>query len=364
MGFEAATIFPGVLLEGAERVAKKVSSYEAAIPPGIIQEMGWSSTLISESNGGYGGTFADIGSLLEGMASRAVNLPIMTRCCIVPGMLEAAPEQETVSTLLSQIAQGVACIELAGSLSCRETHKLAQLSPVTDGCWILSGQLDAFEWTECCTHVLFCALDTASQKISIVLIEVEQLPDQSRRFTTVERRCIKQVDLGSLKIANHSVLAQGDAALAMRQAGWKLAQVSVAADIVCTMNYMLAETVSYLQERKQFGQALAQFQVLRHDVAKLYVSFETGKNLLIASLRSLDGAGGSDDLAALDLLGIYTREQAIAFAQSVIQLHGGMGMTQETMAARMASRLLASAFRFGDAYSHAKALTQFQAGTK
>lgn len=363
MGFEAATIFPGVLLEGAERVAKKVSAYEAAIPPRIIQEMGWSSTLISESNGGYGGTFADIGSLLEGMASRAVNLPIMTRCCIVPGMLEAAPEPQTVSTLLTQIAEGVACIELAGPLSWRETHELPQLSPVTDG-WILSGRLDAFEWTECCTQVLFCALDTVSQKISIVIIEAGQLPAQARSFATVERRCIKQVDMGSLKIARHSVLAQGDAALAMRQAGWKLAQVSVAADIVCTMNSMLAETVSYLQERKQFGQPLAQFQVLRHDVAKLYVGFETCKNLLLASLRSLDGAGGSDDLAALDLLGIYTREQAIAFAQSVIQLHGGMGMTQETMAARMASRLLASAFRFGDAYSHAKALTQFQAGTK
>lgn len=363
MGFEAATIFPGVLLEGAERVAKNASSYEAAIYPRIIQEMGWSSTLISESNGGYGGSFADIGSLLEGMASRAINLPIMTRCCIVPGMLEAAPETESVSALLLQIAQGVACIELAGSLSWRETHKLPQLSPVTDG-WILSGRLDAFEWSECCTHVLFCALDTASQNISIVIIEAGQLPDQARHFTTVERRRIKQVDIGSLKIANYSVLAQGDAASAMCQAGWKLAQVSVAADIVCTMNYMLAETVGYLQERKQFGQPLAQFQALRHDVAKLYVSFETCKNLLMASLRSLEGAGGRDDLAALDLLGVYTREQAIAFAQSVIQLHGGMGMTQETMAARMATRLVANALRFGDTYSHVKALTQFQADEK
>lgn len=363
MGFEVATIFPGVLLEGAERVAKNASSYEEAIYPRIIQEMGWSSTLISESNGGYGGSFADIGSLLEGMASRAINLPIMTRCCIVPGMLEAAPEKETVSALLSQIAEGVACIELAGPLNWRQTHALPQLSPVTDG-WTLNGRLEDFEWTEGCTHVLFCALDTGSQKISIVIIEAGQLPDHASSFVTVERRRIKRVDMGSLKISNDSVLVQGDDAVAMCQAGWKLAQVSVAADIVCSMNYMLSETVNYLQERKQFGQPLARFQVLRHDVAKLYVSFETCKNLLMASLRSLDGAGGSDDLAALDLLGVYTREEAIAFAQSVIQLHGGMGMTQETMAARMASRLVANAFRFGDVHSHAKALTQLQAGEK
>ena len=170
MGLEVATIFPGLLLEGAERVAKNASSYEAAIYPRIIQEMGWSSTLISESNGGYGGSFADIGSLLEGMASRAINLPIMTRCCIVPGMFEAAPGTEKVSTLLSQIAEGVACIELAGPLNWRQTHALPQLSPVTDG-WTLNGRLEDVEGTEGCTHVLFCALDTASLKISIVIIQ-------------------------------------------------------------------------------------------------------------------------------------------------------------------------------------------------
>lgn len=360
MAFEPAVIFPGILFEGAERVAKNAEPHSAETAPIIIQEMGWSSTLISEENGGYGGTFKDMGSLLEGMASRAINLPIITRCCVVPGMLSAAPRTDAIQRLLSQVADGTACVELAGPLTWRENHTMPQVSRNGDG-WALNGELDAIELTSDCTHVLLGAINTENQEAVIVIVDAQQLLAPSREFSTVERRNIKSVAMHALALPDTSILAEGDAALAMQSAGWKLAQAAVGADIVCTMNYALAETVNYLQERKQFGQPLAQFQVLRHDVAKLYVSFETCKSLLMSSLRSLEpSAGDSNGMAAFDLLGLYVREQAIEFAQSVIQLHGGMGMAQETLAARMATRLIANAFRFGDAYSHTKALGDFQ----
>ncbi len=362
MAFEPAVIFPGVLFEGADRVAKDADLHGAATATSIIQEMGWSSTLIPEENGGYGGTFRDMGSLLEGMAARAVNLPLITRCCIVPGMLGAAPKTDSVQRLLSQIAEGAVNVELAGPLSWREAHAMPQICRDHDG-WVLDGKLDAVELTDDCTHVLLSAIDTGTHAAVVAMVGVEQLIAPSGAFSTVERRSIKSIMISALKLADVSILAQGDDARAMRDAGWKLAQAAVGADIVCTMNYALAETVGYLQERKQFGQPLAQFQVLRHDVAKLYVSFETCKNLLMSSLRSLEPcAGNSDGMAAFDLLGLYVREQAIEFAQSVIQLHGGMGMAQETLAARMATRLIANAFRYGDAYSHTKALGIFQQG--
>lgn len=362
MAFEPTVIFPGVLFEGADRVAKDADLHGAATATSIIQEMGWSSTLIPEENGGYGGTFNDMGSLLEGMAARAVNLPIITRCCVVPGMLTAAPKTDAIQHLMLQMAEGAARVELAGPLSWRETHAMPELSRA-DGGWVLEGKLDAIELTDDCTHVLFSAIDTGTHAVVVAIVDAGQLLAPSRAFSTVERRSIKSIETTALRLSDDSILAQGDDARAMRDAGWKLAQAAIGADIVCTMNYALAETVAYLQERKQFGQPLAQFQVLRHEVAKLYVSFETCKNLLMSSLRSLEPSpGNSDGMAAFDLLGLYVREQAIEFAQSVIQLHGGMGMAQETLAARMATRLIANAFRYGDAYSHTRALGVFQQG--
>ena len=362
MGFEARTIFPGVLLEGAERVAKHSASNETATRADLIQEMGWGATLICEKKGGYGGSFKDIGSLMEGLASRAINLPIDTRCCIVPGMLQAAPASDSVEALLSAIAEGTASVEWAGPLSWRQSDELPELSPTAQG-WRIDGRLENIEWTDCCSHVLFCAINTTTQTHCVVVADASCLPAPARAFTTVDQRSVKQFELAAMELDRDSILAQGDAALAMSRAGWKLAQVSVGTQIVCTMNYALSETVPYLQERKQFGQPLAQLQVLRHEVAKLYVIFETCKSLLMATLRSTEDSGDdSANRAAYDLLGVYVREQAVVFAQAVIQLHGGMGMALETLAARMASRLIAYAFRFGDTYSHTKALTRFQAG--
>ncbi|MBB5216532.1 acyl-CoA dehydrogenase family protein [Parapusillimonas granuli] len=358
MAFEPAVVFPGVLFDGAERYAKDVS---AATPASsIIQEMGWGGTLIPEAEGGYGGRFNDLGSLIEGMAARAVNLPVMTRCGIVPAMLGAAPANAAVERLRAQIAAGEACVEFAGPLSRRESGTAPTLSSAA-GAPVLAGSLEPVELTDECTHILFNAVDAATEEALVILLDAQALGGRTASYVTVEGRSVRRLDLNGCTPAGVGILARGAAATAMQSAGWRIAQAAVAADIVCTMNYALAETLRYLQERKQFGQALAQFQVLRHDAAKLYVTFESCKCLLMSSLRSLDGAkGAAESAAAFDLLGLYVREQAIEFAQAVIQLHGGMGMTRETLAARMATRLIALAFRYGDACSHVKALGEFQ----
>lgn len=367
MSYETITIFPGELLEGAERIARNAVSDDSAIPSSVIRDMGWSSTLIAEKHGGFGGRFNDIGALLEGLASKAVNLPVITRCCVVPGMLMSASETEAVQTLLSQIAEGTGCVELGSSRLLESNdphnhHATPRLSRAENG-WRLTGTLNAIEWTTECTHVLLRARDAENDTPYVVILETGQLPRPSAAFSTVEWRQVRQVDLVNLELMDSAVLAQGDNARTMCQTGWALAQAAIAADIVCSMNHMLSETIRYLQDRKQFGQTLAEFQVLRHDVARLYVEFETCKNLLMSSLRSLDLAKlDHERLAAFDLLGLYIREQAVEFAQSVIQLHGGMGMTRETLAAKMASRLIGLAFRFGDTYTHTRALSEFQKG--
>ena len=358
MAFEPAVVFPGVLFDGAQRYAKDADT--ATPPPSIIQEMGWSATLIPEADGGYGGSFNDLGSLIEGMAARAVNLPILTRCGIVPAMLGAAPAGAAVEGLRARIAAGEACVEFAGPLTHRESQALPVLSSGTGG-WTLAGKLEPVELTAECSHILFNAVDADSGAALVIQADAAQLAGRTASYATVEGRPVQSLDLNGFPLADANILARGDAATAMQSAGWQIAQAAIGADIVCTMNYALAETLRYLQERKQFGQALAQFQVLRHDAAKLYVIFESCRCLLMSSLRSMDGAKHpSESAAAFDLLGLYVREQAIEFAQAAIQLHGGMGMTQETLAARMATRLIALAFRYGDAYSHIKALDEFQ----
>lgn len=358
MAFEPEVIFPGVLFDGAKRYANDAAS--ATTAASIIQEMGWAATLIPEADGGFGGRVDDLGSLIEAMASRAINLPIITRCAIVPAMLNAAPADSPANQLQQRIAAGEVCVEFAGPLTSRESLALPAVSASAKGL-SASGTLALAELSPECSHVLFNATDVTTGAPQVVYTDVASLREQAASYHTVEGRNLQNMALSAFALTQAQILATGEAAIAMQSSGWQIAQVAIAVDIVSTMNYALAETLRYLQERKQFGLALAQFQVLRHDAAKLYVTFESCRCLLLSSLRSLDDAMPlAERAAAFDLLGLYTREHAIEFAQSVIQLHGGMGMTQETLAARMATRLIALAFRYGDAYSHTKALGGFQ----
>ena len=360
MTFKSDALFPGPLLDGAERYAREVT--QSTPDASIIGEIGWNGTLLAEEHGGFGGTIHDLASIVEGMAARAVNLPILTRCGIVPAILNALPSNEH-GELRNQFASAAACIEWGGPLSRQEGPQIPRLHRAESSDWTMTGTLAPVELGPECTHVMFAGLDAGSDETSIILVEASRVGSLQATHLSVEGRKMSAIPLSALQLTDADILAKGAVADHALTSAWRTAQALISADIVCTMNYALAETIAYLSQRKQFGQALAQFQVLRHDVAKLYVSFENCKGLLMSTMRLLvdkDEAGTGEAQAAFDLLGLYVREQAVEFAQGVIQLHGGMGMTRETLAARQATRLIALAFRFGDAYSHTKALQSFQ----
>ncbi len=352
------TVFPNLLFDGAARYA--INTTAGTADPSIITEMGWHTILLAENEGGYGGTLEDLAAVIEGIATRAINLPLVTRCGIVPAILNALGDSPSISELRRRVAADELRIEWGGSCDPRlGVHAL----PVIDlEQRTLNGTLRQAELAQDCTHIMFAVTGTRANNIALVCLETGQLAGPREAFLSVEGRNIYEIPLGNLPLSEANILAQADIALNSLRSGWKTAQAATGADIVCTMRQALTETIAYLQERKQFGRPLSHFQVLQHDVAKLYVCFETCKGLLKSTLR-LDTSTEANlelSVAAFNLLGLYLREQAVEFAQSVIQLHGGMGMTQETLAARLATRLIALAFRFGDTYQHTKALQRYQ----
>ena len=360
MAFTPASIFSSPLHEGAERYARGASSSTPG--PSIIYEIGWNTLLISEQDGGYGGSFDDLGAVIEGTASHAVNLPIITRCGIVPAILNALGQSGGAAGLRHRLASGDARLEWAGTLGWQDPATLPQLAD-TGNSLSLSGIIEPIELTDDCTHVMLAAFDVASREIVLVLLEAEKLRSLSNAYISVDGRRTCSAKLETLELADNAILARGATGRHALMTGWQSAQALACTDIVCSMNRALSETVAYLQQRKQFGQPLAEFQALRHDVAKLYVNFEACKGLLISTIRLLENEDQScspENLAAFHLLGLHVRDQAVEFAQSVIQLHGGMGMTSETLAARLATRMIAHSFRFGDAYHHTKSLLTFQ----
>ena len=349
MSFEPNTLFPGLLSESALRVAQDASSRPVGqTPASTTRDMGWNAVLIPQDQGGAGGDFQDLAAIVEALATHVVNLPVITRSGIVPALLNTLREQPATQAILTDIAEGTAVVELAGPLS-RDESTPPLKAQRTDQGWQLSGSTTACELTDECTHVLLIASDVVDGSLLVACTAIENLQAAKSRYLSMDERPVIVFDLDQFTLPDPQVIANGQQAAQAIYTGWRIAVAGMATDSVCCMGSALSRTITYLQQRKQFGQALADFQALRHDVARLYISYELSRGLLLATLRTLEQPPGTDhDTSALDLLGLYLGQEAIRFSESVIQLHGGMGMTREMPVARLATRLIANALRFGD----------------
>ncbi|WP_144634294.1 acyl-CoA dehydrogenase family protein [Bordetella genomosp. 13] len=356
MSFEPTIAFPGLLSDSAVRMAQDQAGRHPLRPAAaLIGEMGWNAVLVPEAHGGAGGDFADLASIVEGLALHAVDLPVITRCGIVPAVLSALPDSPLAAPLLAACAEGAAVIELAGPLATAEPVR-PLVARLHDNAWRVSGATAPARLTDDCTHVLLaCEEDGGGPVLAAVpRAALEGLPAVAYR--TMEDQPVQVYELADWALPPDAVLASGAPAREALRAGWRVAVAAVATDTVACMGAALSRTIAYLLERRQFGQALAQFQALRHDVARLYIEYEIARNLLQASLRALDAEPGQGNDAAFDLLGLHVGQQAVPFAETVIQLHGGMGMTREMPAARLAVRMLANAARHGDPLAHRRSL--------
>ncbi len=365
MPFEPTTSFPGLLADSAGRLAQDLAAtYPAAADSGVLAEMGWQAVLIPEAQGGAGGEFTDLASIVEALARHAVDLPVITRCGVLPALLGALGDHPRAQALQAGSAQGAIVLELGGPLSASDQAPPLRLT-LSGSARRVTGKTIEMALTDDCTHVLLVCQQAGAATPVLACVAAGRLRAHASAFQTMDESQAWVCDVQDLPLADEEILAEGAPARLALQAGWRVAVAATATDTVCAMGSALARTIAYLLERQQFGQPLAQFQALRHDVARLYVTYEISRSLLQATLRAMDTAAtpGAHDAAAFDLLGLYAGEEAITYAETVIQLHGGMGMTREMPAARLATRLLANAMRHGDPLSHRLSLNQLRTRT-
>jgi alkylation response protein AidB-like acyl-CoA dehydrogenase len=141
------------------------------------------------------------------------------------------------------------------------------------------------------------------------------------------------------------VVASGDAARAAWRTAGEVARLGRIAEGIGLARTVLDVTADYLRTRKQFGQPIGRFQALAHRMADLAIRYEQAQSLLWAAAMKLDGADGA---RALDAAQVMAHRALRAIGQEAIQLHGGIGMTDEYAVSHYVKRLLAIEIELGD----------------
>jgi alkylation response protein AidB-like acyl-CoA dehydrogenase len=190
---------------------------------------------------------------------------------------------------------------------------------------------------------------TATTETGTRLLLVE--PDQPG-VTRVGYRTIDGRRAAQVRFDNASATALGEATdgLAVLRASLPLAVAAYAAEALGLMEVALDTTVGYLRSRRQFGASLSTFQVLKHRAADMYVSIELARSTVQWAAMSL--ASSHPDPTAASRAKLQTGLAGRHVSQEAIQLHGGIGLTDEYTLSHVAARLTTLEHVMGDVRHH------------
>ncbi|MEI8401771.1 MAG: acyl-CoA dehydrogenase family protein [Alcaligenaceae bacterium] len=357
MTFTTQPLVEGPVFDSALRFAADYTGQQQAGTHDPLIEMGWAATLIPEQDGGVGGNLDDLVAILDALGQHALALPLLERCALTPLLLAAVEQSATRRQWLSGIANGTYTISTLSTT--QPDLGLSALTATIDSSgkrFTLQGHLLGTTLCAHATHYLGLAQQTHAKQALIFLIPAAELPAPTKHYRSIDG--IQTVDLvfENLNVTSAQCLAQGSSASAAIAAAQNMALLATAIDTVSALGSLLEHTIQYLKTRTQFDVTLSSFQALRHRTVEMYVRYESARGMLQECLRH--GLTDPEQTRRLRLLKLCLGDAARFCAQAAIQLHGGMGMSEETLAARLAQRLITNEYRFGDRLFHAKALRE------
>jgi len=185
-------------------------------------------------------------------------------------------------------------------------------------------------------------------------------------YSTIDGQRAAEVHLRDAKVAAAHRLGSADSALPAIEAAFDIGLAALCAEAVGVMQAMLNATIEYLRTRQQFGQPIGRFQVLQHRVAEMAIHLEQARSMSYLAALRCSSADIGERRRALSAAKVVIGDAGRFIGQQAVQLHGGMGMTDELPVSHWFKRLTAIGIMFGDSDIHVQryaALLRGAAGT-
>lgn len=330
-----------MLQESLRRTLERNAGSESCALWQVLADMGAGAALLSEAAGGMGGTGADIALVAEEIGRAGAVVPMIDSVLLGAGVLAAAGGHEALITAL-----------IGGSTraALADTEPGARYDPAVNtrarrqgGDWQLSGEKSPVVGGEDADWLVVTAAD--EDGVAGLYLVAGDAPGLSRRGYSLmdggRGADITFVAVPGQRLGGHDLLDRPLAA----------AVLAVCADAVGTIARVLDMTTEHLRTRHQFGRPIGAFQALAHRLADLVIEAEGARSAVVNLAEHLDAPPMLRE-RHVSATKVTVGETARLVAEEAIQMHGGIGLTQEYGLGALARRLLAAEARFGDADYH------------
>ncbi|HQX79482.1 MAG TPA: acyl-CoA dehydrogenase [Steroidobacteraceae bacterium] len=321
-----------------------------------IADLGWPAAALPEAYGGLGVGYKGLGAVFEQVGRTLAATPLLTSAVLGGGLLAEAGSEVQRKHWLPKIATGEALFALALEEAPRHDPSRVALRAVreADG-WRLDGVkqfvLDGHVADRLIVVARSAGAPGEQAGLSFFLVEPATAGVKVERTRLVDSRNAARVHFESVPLGNEALIGTPDTAFAALDRVLDRARACVAAELLGVITEAFERTVAYLKERVQFDVPIGSFQALQHRVARLHVDIELLRSCVAAALTAGDaGEEGAATLASLakgraaDL-----SEKAL---NEAVQMHGGIGVTDELEIGLFLKRARVLQQTFGDGSYH------------
>ena len=322
-----------------------------------MAELGWLGLAFSEEDGGFGGNQIDTLVLMEQFGKGLVLEPFLANVVLGGGSIKRGASQEIKDSIIPSLIDGSLQITLAYAeeQSRFDIEDVATAAREENSDFIINGKKSVVLNAESADKLVVVARTSGSQVdeegISLFVVDADAEGIEKENFPTVDGLRASEIIFKDVKVESTSLIGEKDKGFSILQAVVNDAILALAAEAVGAMEVLYKDTVEYTQQREQFDHPLSDFQVLQHRMVDMFMEYEQCKSLLFrATMETVQDPSLSQRTvhALKHLIG----KSGIFVGESAVQLHGGMGVTEELRIGHFFKRLLVIDSQFGNADFH------------
>ncbi|WER45685.1 acyl-CoA dehydrogenase family protein [Cupriavidus sp. WKF15] len=325
-------------------------------------ELGLVNLAIPESAGGLGQSMEDLLPLVETLGEALVLEPLPWNAVLVVQALLATPAGPARDTLLEAVASGDALCALAcgdDSGSGRSWRPKVTAQQARDS-WRLGGIYPLVMGGAQAHRFIVAALrEDGSAALFDVPADVAGVATQA--YQLHDGRGAASLRLDAVTLPPSALLAGGATVAIALESALSFATLALCAESIGAMRQALGITVEYLRTRKQFGRTLAEQQVLQHRVVDHYRAWHGARHLVRRTLAGWQTASPAERKCRVSAAKYTVGMAGRAIALDVLQLHGAIGLQDETPISHYSKRLMGNDLLLGNAAAH---LGRFAAATE
>jgi len=329
---------------------------------GRYAEMGLMALPFAEDDGGLGGSPVETMLVMEALGKALALEPYLPTVVLGGALIRFGGNDAQRAELVPAVADGSMKLAFAqGERNSRwDLHHVETTAAKDAAGWRISGRKFVVLGGDCADKLFVTARTAGSARdeggIGVFLVDAKAQGVSVRGYRTQDGQRGAEVTFDNVAIGADAAFGDPEGGLALARRAVDAAIAALCAEAIGAMEAMHALTVDYLKVRKQFGVPIGQFQVLQHKAVDMFVAIEQARSLAFYATSMADSDDEAERAAAIHAAKAEIGRGGRIAGENAIQLHGGVGMTEEYAVGHYFKRVTMIDATFGDADHHLRAL--------